>query len=1053
MRIRELNSSPGNEGQFSAGLVLRPESRWPLQLPESTIAEVQSRPVRRLRTGPPKQASRPPLASIIVVTYNNLPFNRLCLESVLLNTAAPEFELIVVDNASTDGTVGFLDEFAALNQNVKLYLNNDNLGFAAACNQGLSRSNGQVLVILNNDTVVTDGWLEGLTERLNDQGIGLVGPVTNRCGNEAQIRVAYENYGELLEFAQARRRSHAEKSLELSALNMFCTAMRKDVFEQVGKLDERFRVGLFEDEDYCMRMRQAGYRLVCAEDIFVHHFGQASIGKLAGSGEYGQLFHDNRARFEQKWSVTWKPHEKRRYPDYRDLVARIRRSAVDRIPQGSVVLVVSKGDEDLVSLSGLRAGHFPATPDGCYAGYHPQDSADAIAELERRRAEGAQFLLIPDTMVWWLEQYPEFAAHLAETAALVEDSGACHIYRLVEPARIREGGAGRPAVANQVGVDRLNRRLLTVISVMPDEPQEAEFLLHRLFGLSGFPYNLLLLDGTGNEEIHKLLETAAKEHAHLAFARIETSNGETAMLNLGLSLAPGDVVVLRGSMPEHKDWLQSLDARAESRERIATVTVRGHEEPVPALFISRRALRGAGFLDSELFPKPEDALAYFRTRCEMLGFRNLVVDSVDLPIHTEPSRPCVLVVVHAGTGGSLFACEDLLPEISRAFRCLLLVTHVSHWSLWEINGTGSTALRNYRFSDPWQLDAPLGSEREEVIRDLCLQFRVDLASIQHLLFTGPGLIVALKQLQLSLVPTLHDFYMACPSLHLVDDQGRPCGGHCTDSAGDCLVGNTLIREPRPILKHHFVHDHRRQMANALEQCDAVTVPSKFVRNRVLELFPSITSRNVHIVEPGMHAGNREIAVPPDLRVPTRVVCLGHLSRLKGIELILRLMEIDTSSGRCFEFHFLGTVEPGFDLSRLGGIEHGAYQREDCLDLLAGIAPSFSLLTPICEETYSFTLSESWAAGIPVFASDRGALKERIERHGGGWLLDPDDPEAFYASMVAVRDSPRIWAEQAARAALIDQPQRSQSAGEMIDLFNTCLANREKSGQGRQGAIG
>ena len=150
------------------------------------------------------------------------------------------------------------------------------------------------------------------------------------------------------------------------------------------------------------------------------------------------------------------------------------------------------------------------------------------------------------------------------------------------------------------------------------------------------------------------------------------------------------------------------------------------------------------------------------------------------------------------------------------------------------------------------------------------------------------------------------------------------------------------------------------------------------------------------------------------------------------------MKRNAENGQRFEFHFLGRQPRAFDPGELGGICHGAYERCDFPDRVAAIGPSFSLVASICEESYSYTLSESWAVGLPVFASNLGALQERIGRHGGGWLLNPENPAEFYAGMLTILVSPASWQKQVDAISNIPLLSIREEADSMIRLFESCL---------------
>jgi GT2 family glycosyltransferase/glycosyltransferase involved in cell wall biosynthesis len=220
-----------------------------------------------------------PKVSIIIVSNNHLSYTKLCLESILKNTEYPNYEIVIVDNASDEDTVNYLEEFCSSHSFTKLILNQENLGFIQAQHQGVQISDGDYLVLLNSDTMVTPGWISRLLWHLtSDQSIGMVGPVTHSAETDENIHFNNDDaFITAINMISAERaKTYTGQSFETKNLTLICRMLSRDLYYAVGGLDERYGVGMLED-DLAMNIQGKGLKLICAEDIFVHHFLNATF--------------------------------------------------------------------------------------------------------------------------------------------------------------------------------------------------------------------------------------------------------------------------------------------------------------------------------------------------------------------------------------------------------------------------------------------------------------------------------------------------------------------------------------------------------------------------------------------------------------------------------------------------------------------------------------------------------------------------------------------------------------------------------------------------------
>ncbi|MDB6066928.1 MAG: glycosyltransferase [Pedosphaera sp.] len=230
-----------------------------------------------------------PTVEIVVPVYNQLAYTRQCLESLRQNTDA-RARIIIIDNGSTDGTA----EFLGTRLQITVLSNPQNLGCAAAWNQGVRAGAADWVAILNNDILLTPGWLDGLLAAAAEYGLDIVSPAVR----EGPLNYEIGAYG--LEFVRTMGRA-----IRRGVAHGICFLTRRSVFETIGLFDENFRIGQFEDADFFQRACRAGFRLGTTGRSFIHHFGsvtQDSIRRPDTSPQYESL---NRAYYRQKWRLAW----------------------------------------------------------------------------------------------------------------------------------------------------------------------------------------------------------------------------------------------------------------------------------------------------------------------------------------------------------------------------------------------------------------------------------------------------------------------------------------------------------------------------------------------------------------------------------------------------------------------------------------------------------------------------------------------------------------------------------------------------------------------------
>lgn len=251
----------------------------------------------------------PPKVDIVIPTWNNLKYLTVCIDSVRANTDWPHN--IIVVSSGTDGTADWLTRQPDLIH----VISPDRMHFSQANNRGIAVAKERYLCLLNDDTIVGQGWLGALMHEAMKPGIAAVGPFSN-CdrgwlhdevirveGKDLVIGMSLEDVEKIIPAIGKYR--HPKEVIERKWVAFYATLLKRDAVDKIGLLDENFKSG-DEDMDYCKRLRDAGYRIVATYDSWVFHFGAKTRknSETADRAQHHLEDRDNHAYFEKKWGKS-----------------------------------------------------------------------------------------------------------------------------------------------------------------------------------------------------------------------------------------------------------------------------------------------------------------------------------------------------------------------------------------------------------------------------------------------------------------------------------------------------------------------------------------------------------------------------------------------------------------------------------------------------------------------------------------------------------------------------------------------------------------------------
>lgn len=538
----------------------------------------------------------------------------------------------------------------------------------------------------------------------------------------------------------------------------------------------------------------------------------------------------------------------------------------------------------------------------------------------------------------------------------------------------------------------------------------------------------------GVEAYSRLVETVARLH----YPEVPTNNGFCMYVKeAALKEAGGfDEQAFGMGYGEENDFCMKLRALGWTH-RLATNTFVYHFGSASFSDQKQKLVDEGRKVLNERYPDYTGLVQSFVTNSDLSNARTVIRDAIVNPsIVAHAQKKNFLYVVHIGGGGVPNTNRDLMAQVQKGHNVYLVTSNAKALQVTQVLEDGSRELYYLKLQESWHPLTFRVAECRKFFLSVFLDLGIDLVHIRHLFKFTLDIVDVIKALHVPLIISLHDFYMLSPSISLLSPEGvyepdvLPVPWACLTPF---LEGLTPDKHTQEIWTEQF--------SQVLESADILVTTSASTKDIACRLQPSLRTKRFEVIEHG-----RDLEAATDVHYTAhrsasdaslRFLILGNMGTHKGSELLARIASDPRASN--WQFHFAGEADE--HTAKLG-IQHGMYERDQLKGIIERAQPHFSLVLSTWPETFSHTLTESWAHGIPVIASDLGAVGERTTRLGLGWCVNTNSTDDFFDLLASLRAQPEKYQQCLQSLEGFSSRTSWQMAYDYLNLYRSLLNSAE-----------